>query len=58
MSKYRAVVSFITDDFEAGDDVEANAVVMRLIDQLGAVVTDLSWDDVDWDLMPVKEEVQ
>lgn len=53
MAKYSAVVEFRVFDFYAKDRTEVEELLHKLIDQLSAVETDLTWDDVE---LIVKEE--
>jgi hypothetical protein len=48
MAKYYASVVFSTQDFDAANDEEAEEKINQLIDQLGAVDTELSWDNPEW----------
>lgn len=48
MAKYYASVVFSTQDFEAANDEEAEEKINQLMDQLGAVDTELSWDNPEW----------
>lgn len=50
MKKYFADVRFNTFEFEADSEEQANQMIHKLIDQLGDVDTDISWDDVTWDI--------
>jgi hypothetical protein len=53
MKTYEARVSFMTDEIEAEDIGQVWEVLRKLVQQLGEVDTDLSWDDVDWDIFEV-----
>jgi len=48
---YRTTVFFVTH-IEADNIEEADEQLNYLIDQLGSVPTDLSWDEVEWDHEP------
>ncbi|NBW11610.1 MAG: hypothetical protein EBR82_26625 [Caulobacteraceae bacterium] len=49
MSKaYYALITLNTDNIEADSVAEVNAKINDLIDQLGSVNTEVSWDNVDW----------
>lgn len=48
MAKYYANVRFVTADFEADSDEEAEGRIHELLDELGDVDTQLSWDNCDW----------
>tara|TARA_R110000764_G_scaffold504_2_gene1898 strand:+ start:2920 stop:3105 length:186 start_codon:yes stop_codon:yes gene_type:complete len=53
MNTYSARVSFMTDEIEAESLEQVEAVLTKLLQQLGEVNTDLSWEDVDWDIFEV-----
>lgn len=46
-----ATVRVVFDVFDVPEDNQEEAI-SRLLDQLGSVKTDLSWDDVDWYTSP------
>lgn len=48
MGKYFAVVRFECEPFEAAGIQEANDVMNDLIDSLGDIETNISWDNVEW----------
>jgi hypothetical protein len=53
MKTYEARVSFITEEIEAESLEQVDAILTKLVQQLGQVDTDLSWDDVDWNIFEV-----
>jgi len=53
MKTYEARVSFITEEIEAESLEQVEAILTKLVQQLGEVDTDLSWDDVDWNIFEV-----
>ena len=53
MKTYEARVSFMTEEIEAESLEQVDAILTKLVQQLGQVDTDLSWDDVDWNIFEV-----
>ena len=53
MKTYEARVSFMTEEIEAERLEQVDAILTKLVQQLGQVDTDLSWDDVDWNIFEV-----
>jgi len=47
---YRAEVTILVDGIYADTQEEADGQIHKLLDQLGAVSTDLEWQEVDWKL--------
>ena len=56
MTTYYAMVRFNTVEFDADSEDEAEGRVQELIDELGAVDTQLSWDDCDWIIYEERED--
>lgn len=48
MKRFFADVRFNTLEFEASNEEEAEVMLNEMLDQIGAVDTVISWDNVDW----------
>lgn len=48
MATYRATLRFEVLDFEADSIEQANLFIDELVNELGAIDTSLSWDNVEW----------
>lgn len=57
MALNKVRVSFYTD-VEATKMSQIDEAINNLLDQLGAVDTDLDWDNVEWDLTRVPRPLE
>lgn len=48
MTRYFANVTFNTLEFDAVDAQDAEGMLHQMLDTLGDVRTNISWDNVDW----------
>jgi hypothetical protein len=55
METYGARISFLTEFITAESQEKVEEKLIELIDQLGQIQTELSWDNVDWNIYEVEE---
>ena len=56
MRTYTTRISFLVEPINANSVEEVEEKIHQLIDELGAVDTSLSWEDVDWDYVHIGGE--
>jgi len=55
MQTYGVRISFLTEYITAENQEKVEEKINELIDQLGQTKTNLSWDDVHWDIYVLEE---
>jgi len=50
MIEYGVRVSFLTEYIAANNRQEVDEKINELLDQLGGVKTNISWDEVEWEI--------
>ena len=50
MIEYGVRVSFLTEYITANNRQEVDEKINELLDQLGGVKTNISWDEVEWEI--------
>ena len=53
MNTYSARVSFTTEDIEAESLEQVDAILTKLVQQIGSAETDISWDEADWNVFEI-----